>query len=247
MNLDKICCMSLIISGKVRHATSGNQWCTFSQFTFEHDAGYLLSIWFDTLFWWSPSSFHSPQAIFHGSVVRASLATTSQRLSDTNFLFELDRITQDVEKAIVAAQSSAQVGDLVIVPHTSERVLGLVWVWENQHFLLWSLPCWQYDFVCSWCSDARYRFQSCADTASNSCIFRRWRRLKAMPLESQLCLCSIWAKSSAEEIYSCWIILSSWTQSHGSDFQIIWRLLLNYAASWAVEADVILSALNNNF
>ena len=63
------------------------------------------------------------QAIFHGQAAKASLATTPQRLADTNFLFELDGITQDVEKAIIAAQPSIEAGGLIALPHTSEKLV----------------------------------------------------------------------------------------------------------------------------
>ncbi len=46
-----------------------------------------------------------------------------QRLSDTNFLYELDQVTQDIEKAIMAAQPMmVGMGTPVALPHATEKV-----------------------------------------------------------------------------------------------------------------------------
>ena len=63
------------------------------------------------------------EALFNGSQHRACLATTPQVLGDTNFLYELDRITQDVEKAIVASQPMVGLGGVMALPHATEKVL----------------------------------------------------------------------------------------------------------------------------
>ena len=62
-------------------------------------------------------------ALVHGKAAKASLATTPQRLADTNFLFELDGVTQDVEKALVALLPTVEIGGILApLPHTSEKV-----------------------------------------------------------------------------------------------------------------------------
>jgi hypothetical protein len=45
-------------------------------------------------------------------------------LKETNFLYELDRVTKDVLKTISSEQSSgnASIGDLIAVPHTNHAV-----------------------------------------------------------------------------------------------------------------------------
>eukprot|EP00455_Lapot_gusevi_P015520 TRINITY_DN1786_c0_g1_i4.p1 TRINITY_DN1786_c0_g1~~TRINITY_DN1786_c0_g1_i4.p1 ORF type:complete len:276 (-),score=38.44 TRINITY_DN1786_c0_g1_i4:19-846(-) len=61
-------------------------------------------------------------ALVLAKAAKASLATTPQTLSDTNFLFELDRITMDMEKAIIAAQQQ-EIGSLVALPHTKNKLM----------------------------------------------------------------------------------------------------------------------------
>ncbi|XP_013777563.1 protein KTI12 homolog [Limulus polyphemus] len=49
-------------------------------------------------------------------------STQSQPLSSTNFLYELDKRTQEVVQAILEAQKTSVIGDLVSVPGTKEKV-----------------------------------------------------------------------------------------------------------------------------
>lgn len=44
-------------------------------------------------------------------------------VSETNFLFELDRITQEVITAILAAQKTSPVGSPIKVPQSSKKVV----------------------------------------------------------------------------------------------------------------------------
>ncbi|XP_022610309.1 protein KTI12 homolog [Seriola dumerili] len=49
-------------------------------------------------------------------------STQSQPLSSTNFLYELDKITQDVLMAIFNAQKTSVPGDLISVPGATEKI-----------------------------------------------------------------------------------------------------------------------------
>ncbi|XP_013385019.1 protein KTI12 homolog isoform X1 [Lingula anatina] len=51
-----------------------------------------------------------------------NLATVAQPLSSTNFLYELDRITQDVINVILDAQKTSVPGDKVAIPNAQEKV-----------------------------------------------------------------------------------------------------------------------------
>lgn len=64
-------------------------------------------------------------AVISGKVVKSSMATEISELKETNFLYELDRVTKDVLKAVSSAQSSGNVavGDLLAVPHTDHFVM----------------------------------------------------------------------------------------------------------------------------
>lgn len=48
-----------------------------------------------------------------------------QRIENTNFVHELDRITQAVISAILEAQNTAIVGDPITVPETKSKVCSL--------------------------------------------------------------------------------------------------------------------------
>ncbi|XP_056137762.1 protein KTI12 homolog [Lampris incognitus] len=61
-------------------------------------------------------------AIFKRKAPPPNQSTLSQPLSSTNFLYELDKITQDVLMAILNAQKTSVPGDLIAVPGTSEKI-----------------------------------------------------------------------------------------------------------------------------
>merc|ERR1712100_76128 len=61
------------------------------------------------------------QALFHGVAPKPNLATQAQKLESTNFVHELDRITQAIISGILEAQKTIQLGD-VPVPETAHKV-----------------------------------------------------------------------------------------------------------------------------
>ncbi|XP_043239102.1 protein KTI12 homolog isoform X1 [Amphibalanus amphitrite] len=61
------------------------------------------------------------QALRAAPAPKPNMSTQNPMLAPTDFLFELDRRTQDVVKAIVSAQESAMEGDQLPVTGTSER------------------------------------------------------------------------------------------------------------------------------
>ncbi|XP_078139289.1 protein KTI12 homolog isoform X2 [Centroberyx gerrardi] len=61
-------------------------------------------------------------AIFKRKAPPPNQSTQSQPLSSSNFLHELDKITQDVLMAILNAQKTSVPGDLISVPGTTEKI-----------------------------------------------------------------------------------------------------------------------------
>lgn len=61
-------------------------------------------------------------ALFKRKAPPPNQSTQSQPLSSTNFLYELDKITQDVLMAIFNAQKTSVPGDLISVPGATEKV-----------------------------------------------------------------------------------------------------------------------------
>ncbi|XP_063782647.1 protein KTI12 homolog isoform X2 [Pseudophryne corroboree] len=61
-------------------------------------------------------------AIFHRKAPPPNQSTQTQPLSSTNFLHELDKVTQDVVTAVLNAQKTSVPGDLIMVPGASERM-----------------------------------------------------------------------------------------------------------------------------
>nr|XP_023666911.1 protein KTI12 homolog isoform X2 [Paramormyrops kingsleyae] len=61
-------------------------------------------------------------AIFHRKAPPPNQSTQSQPLSSTNFLHELDKVTQDILTAILNAQKTSVPGDVIAVPAASEKV-----------------------------------------------------------------------------------------------------------------------------
>ncbi|KAM4618464.1 protein KTI12 homolog [Polymixia lowei] len=61
-------------------------------------------------------------AIFKRKAPPPNQSTQSQPLSSTNFLYELDKLTQDVLMAILNAQKTSVPGDRIVVPGTTERI-----------------------------------------------------------------------------------------------------------------------------
>ncbi|XP_043933775.1 protein KTI12 homolog [Protopterus annectens] len=62
-------------------------------------------------------------ALFYRKAPPPNQSTQSQPLSSTNFLYELDRVTQDVLTAIFNAQKTSVPGELVAVPGTDEKIV----------------------------------------------------------------------------------------------------------------------------
>ncbi|KAM4748944.1 protein KTI12 homolog [Rhinophrynus dorsalis] len=61
-------------------------------------------------------------AIFHRRAPPPNQSTQTQPLSSTNFLHELDKVTQDVVTAVLNAQKTSIPGDVIAVPGASERI-----------------------------------------------------------------------------------------------------------------------------
>uniref|UniRef100_A0AAX7V3H8 Protein KTI12 homolog n=1 Tax=Astatotilapia calliptera TaxID=8154 RepID=A0AAX7V3H8_ASTCA len=61
-------------------------------------------------------------ALFKRKAPPPNQSTQSQPLSSANFLYELDKITQDVLMAIFNAQKTSVPGDLIAVPGASEKI-----------------------------------------------------------------------------------------------------------------------------
>ncbi|XP_066448363.1 protein KTI12 homolog [Eleutherodactylus coqui] len=65
---------------------------------------------------------HISNAIFHRKAPPPNQSTQTQPLSSTNFLHELDKVTQDVVTAILSAQKTSVPGDVIMVPGATERL-----------------------------------------------------------------------------------------------------------------------------
>ncbi|XP_071493133.1 protein KTI12 homolog [Diadema antillarum] len=61
-------------------------------------------------------------ALFHRKAPPPNLSTVSQPLSATNFLYELDKRTQEAVTTLVAAQKTSVPGDEVAIPGAKDRV-----------------------------------------------------------------------------------------------------------------------------
>ncbi|XP_058243070.1 protein KTI12 homolog isoform X2 [Hemibagrus wyckioides] len=61
-------------------------------------------------------------AILKRKVPPPNQSTQSQPLSSSNFLFELDRVTQDVIMAVLESQKTRIPGDAIAVPGTTEKI-----------------------------------------------------------------------------------------------------------------------------
>lgn len=61
-------------------------------------------------------------AIFKRKAPPPNQSTQSQPLSSTNFLYELDKVTQDVLMAILNSQKTSVPGDLISVPGATEKI-----------------------------------------------------------------------------------------------------------------------------
>ncbi|CAJ0954759.1 unnamed protein product [Ranitomeya imitator] len=60
-------------------------------------------------------------AIFHRKAPPPNQSTQTQPLSSTNFLHELDKVTQDVVTAVLSAQKTSVPGDIIMLP----RILNM--------------------------------------------------------------------------------------------------------------------------
>ncbi|XP_053573239.1 protein KTI12 homolog [Bombina bombina] len=61
-------------------------------------------------------------AVFHRKAPPPNQSTQTQPLSSTNFLHELDKVTQDVVTAVLNAQKTSIPGDIIVVPGASEKI-----------------------------------------------------------------------------------------------------------------------------
>ena len=64
---------------------------------------------------------HSCPHTIINSLTSSSLIL-QQKLSDTNTLFEIDQVTQDIIKALLDADKVCMIGDKVDVPHTDAKI-----------------------------------------------------------------------------------------------------------------------------
>ena len=62
-------------------------------------------------------------ALFDRQAPKPNQSTQSQPLSSTNFLYELDRTTQDVVSRILDAQKTGAPGDVILIPGTKEQLM----------------------------------------------------------------------------------------------------------------------------
>ncbi|XP_070536015.1 protein KTI12 homolog [Ptychodera flava] len=61
-------------------------------------------------------------AVFHRKAPPANMSTQSQPLSSTNFLYELDRISQDVITVLLEAQKTSIPGDKINIPGAKDKI-----------------------------------------------------------------------------------------------------------------------------
>lgn len=67
-------------------------------------------------------------AVLHGKAPKPSVATVAQTVSNTNSLYEIDRVTQEVVKTILTAQKNCLPGDLITIPKSEIKVCTCVCV-----------------------------------------------------------------------------------------------------------------------
>eukprot|EP01126_Amoeba_proteus_P057791 TRINITY_DN738_c0_g1_i15.p1 TRINITY_DN738_c0_g1~~TRINITY_DN738_c0_g1_i15.p1 ORF type:complete len:158 (+),score=24.70 TRINITY_DN738_c0_g1_i15:297-770(+) len=51
-----------------------------------------------------------------------TIATQHAKMSDTNYLHDIDKVTQDIIKAILEGQKETTIGNLISVPNSANRV-----------------------------------------------------------------------------------------------------------------------------
>lgn len=61
-------------------------------------------------------------ALFKRKAPPPNQSTKSQPLSSTNFLYELDKVTQDVLMAVLESQKTSVPGDLISIPGATEKI-----------------------------------------------------------------------------------------------------------------------------
>ncbi|XP_043119958.1 protein KTI12 homolog [Puntigrus tetrazona] len=61
-------------------------------------------------------------ALFKRKAPAPNQSTQSQPLSSTNFLYELDKVTQDVLMAVLESQKTSIPGDLIAIPGATEKI-----------------------------------------------------------------------------------------------------------------------------
>ncbi|XP_061414565.1 protein KTI12 homolog [Lethenteron reissneri] len=61
-------------------------------------------------------------ALFHRKAPVQNQATLNQPLSSTNFLYELDQVTQEVVTAVLSAQKTSVPGDLITIPGAKDKM-----------------------------------------------------------------------------------------------------------------------------
>jgi protein KTI12 len=83
--------------------------------------------WDSPLFTLAPDDGTPLEAILQATVktpgLRPNLATQSQPLADTNFVHELERITNDIITTALATINAVLPGDLIPVPHSNLKII----------------------------------------------------------------------------------------------------------------------------
>ncbi|GAB1605841.1 protein KTI12 homolog isoform X2 [Argonauta hians] len=80
-------------------------------------------------------------AIFHRKAPPTNMSTQSQPLSSTNFLYDLDCVTNSTIKTIMQAQSSSIPGDQLTIPGVEEKIVF------NRHLPLSELQRYRRQFI----------------------------------------------------------------------------------------------------
>jgi len=63
------------------------------------------------------------EALFNSKAPKPNLATKLTPVTDTNFLYEIDQITQEIVSEILNLQKISMIGDSVSVPKSSKKVV----------------------------------------------------------------------------------------------------------------------------
>ncbi|XP_064463831.1 protein KTI12 homolog [Ornithodoros turicata] len=63
------------------------------------------------------------EALFDRKAPPPNMATQCQPLSSTNFLYDVDRVTQETLQAILREQNTCSIGDYIAIPGCTEKIL----------------------------------------------------------------------------------------------------------------------------